>query len=155
MVYASGRLLRLLGVPAESLLGTPFESYVVPADRAALAKVLSGDGAQVEVRLARAGSEPVQALLSRATLADGQSMWLVTDLSEAKRHQASDERTRKFLGMLAHEFRNMLNTMHLSLEIVKRHELNAECRKAVETVERQMDRMLQVVEDLRRVNPKD
>jgi PAS domain S-box-containing protein len=155
MVYANGRLLRLLGVPAESLLGTPFESYVVPADRATLEKVLSGDGAQAEVRLVRAGTEPVQVLLSKATLADGQSMWLVTDLTGAKRHQASDERTRKFLGMLAHEFRNMLNTMHLSLEIVKRHELNAECRKAVETVERQMDRMLQVVEDLRRVNPKD
>ena len=67
------------------------------------------------------------------------------NLVEAKRHQASDERTRKFLGMLAHEFRNMLNTMQLSLEMLKRHPLNVDCRKAVETVERQMDRMLQIV----------
>lgn len=155
IVYANARLLRLLGVAAESLLGAPFESYVVPADRAALAKALAGDGAQAEVRLARAGSEPVQVLLSVARLADGQTMWLVTDLGEAKRHQASDERTRKFLGMLAHEFRNMLNAMHLSIAMLKRHELNAEGRKAVEALEGQMGRMLQIVDDLRRVNPKD
>jgi len=158
VVYANARLVRLLGVPAERLLGTPFDSYVMPADRPAFAGLTgarSGGATQAELRLVCARGDPLHVLLSVARLADGQTMWLVTDLVEAKRHQASDERTRKFLGMLAHEFRNMLNTMRMSLEIVKRHEIDADCRKAVDTVERQMDRMLQVVEDLRRVNPKD
>jgi PAS domain S-box-containing protein len=156
IVYANARLVRLLGVPAERLLGTPFESFVAPADRPALASLAAGqNGTQAEVRLQRAGQGTVQAALSVVALADGQSMWLVTDLTEAKRHQASDERTRKFLGMLAHEFRNMLNGMRLSLELLKRDERPAEHAKAIESIERQMQRMLQVVEDLRTINPKD
>ena len=158
IVYANARLVRLLGVPAERLLGGPFESYVVPADRPALAhlaRAKNGNGTQVEVRLQRAGGDTVQVLLSTAALADGQSMWLVTDLTEAKRHQASDERTRKFLGMLAHEFRNMLNGMHLSVELLKREKDPVECAKAIDSLERQMKRMLQIVEDLRTINPRD
>lgn len=158
IVYANARLVRMLGVPAERLLGMPFESYVAPADRQAVAALLASRnsaGSQLEARLLRSGDEPLQVLLSAATLADGQSMWLVTDLTEAKRHQAADERTRKFLGMLAHEFRNMLNGMRLSLELLKREALSAEGAKAVDSIERQMQRMLQVVEDLRSINPKD
>jgi signal transduction histidine kinase len=82
-------------------------------------------------------------------------MCLVTDLTEAKRHQSADERTRKFLGMLAHEFRNMLNGMNLSVEQLKREEDRAERARAIESLERQMHRMLRVVEDLRTINPKD
>jgi PAS domain S-box-containing protein len=164
IAYANARLVRLLGVPAERLLGTPLESYVLPADRPALARIMGaqsgrkngdGSGAQAELRLLCARGEPAQVLLSVAALADGQSMWLVTDLTEAKRHQASDERTRKFLGMLAHEFRNMLNGMRLSVELLRREERAAERAKAIESLERQMQRMLEVVEDLRSINPKD
>jgi PAS domain S-box-containing protein len=162
IVYANARLVRLLGVPAERLLGAPIESYVLPDDRAALAAMLAGQngrknasGAQAEVRVQRASGEPAQVLLSAAALADGQSLWLVTDLSEARRHQASDERTRKFLGMLAHEFRNMLNGMRLSAELLKREPDAAERAKALDSLERQMQRMLEVVEDLRTINPRD
>jgi PAS domain S-box-containing protein len=156
IVYANARLVRLLGVPAERLLGTAFESYIAEADRPAVASLAAGkNGTQAEVRLQRAGQGTVQALLSVARLADGQSLWLVTDLTEAKRHQASDERTRRFLGMLAHEFRNMLNGMRLSLELLKRDERPAERAKAIESIERQMQRMLQVVEDLRTINPRE
>ena len=153
--------MRLLGVPPERLLGARFESFLAPADRPALGRLQqhhgpgNGNGAHAEVRLQRAGGDAVPVLLSVAALADGQSMWLVTDLSEAKRHQAADERTRKFLAILAHEFRNMLNTMHLSVEVLSRHELDPECRKALDSVRRQMQRMLQVVDDLRSVNPPD
>ena len=165
IVYANARLIRLLGVPAERLLGMPFESFVAPADRPALGQLLeynarkncngNGSGVQAEVRVQRAGGESAPVLLSVAALADGQSMWLVTDLAEAKRHQASDERTRKFLGMLAHEFRNMLNAMRLSVEMLKREDRAAERDRAIESLERQMQRMLQVVDDLRTINPRD
>lgn len=158
IVYANARLVRLLGVPAERLLGQPFDAYVQPADRPAFAAMLAapnGHGGQAEVRLLRATGEPLQALLSAAALADGQSMWLATDLTEAKRHQAADERTRRFLAMLAHEFRNMLNAMRLSVELLKREERAAERTRAVESLERQMQRMLEVVEDLRTINPKE
>ena len=160
IVYANSRLVRMLGVPAEHLLGTAFESYVIAPDRAALAAALAprmenGNAGQVEVRLRRATGDWLQVLVSVATLADGQSLCLVTDLAESKRHAASDERTRKFLGMLAHEFRNMLNGMRLSVELLKREGEAAEHGKAIDSLERQMNRMLQVVEDLRTINPKD
>ncbi len=158
IVYANGRLVRMLGVPAQRLLGMPFEGYVAPADRAAVNGLLeqrNGKATQTEARLLRAAGEPARVLLSAAMLADGQSIWLVTDLTEAKRHQASDERTRKFLGMLAHEFRNMLNSMRMSVELLKREAGEAERRGAIDSLERQMQRMLNVVEDLRTINPRD
>lgn len=162
IVYANSRLVRMLGVPGEHLLGALFESYVIAPDRALLAAALAprgdngnGNGSQAEVRLRRASGEWLQVLVSVASLADGQSMCLVTDLTESKRHAAADERTRKFLGMLAHEFRNMLNGMRLSVELLKREERSEERTKAIDSLERQMHRMLQVVEDLRTINPKD
>ncbi|HEX5066476.1 MAG TPA: PAS domain-containing protein [Myxococcota bacterium] len=158
IVYANARLVRLLGVPPERLLGTPLEAYLPAADRPALARLLAarnGHTAQAEVRLHRTDGRALQVLVSVAALADGQTMCLLTDVSESRRHQASDERTRKFLAMLAHEFRNMLNGMRLSMELVKREPLGADGIRAVESLERQMHRMLQVVEDLRTINPKD
>lgn len=158
IVYANARLARMLGVAPERLLGMPFAGYVAADDRAALGELLGARRAReshAEVRLMRATGERLPVLVSAATLADGRHMCLVTDLAETKRHQASDERTRKFLGLLAHEFRNMLNGMHLSLELLKREKDPGERARAVASLERQMKRMLEVVEDLRSINPKD
>ena len=89
-------------------------------------------------------------------LADSQKMCLVSDLSLQKRHEAADERTRKFLGMMAHEFRNILGPIRNSVEVLKvREGLDDECRKLVDVVDRQSARLLALVEDLRSVNPKD
>jgi signal transduction histidine kinase len=145
----------MLGIPGDLLVGSDFASKAMATDRAALADLLAGKSAQAEVKLRRFDGEAIETLISAATLANGQRMYLVTDLTEQKRHKASDERMRKFLGMLAHELRNMLNAMRMSLELLKRQELNADCRKAVDAIERQSERMLQLVEDLRSINPKN
>ena len=78
-----------------------------------------------------------------------------TIITERKRHEASDERTRRFLGMLAHEFRNILGPINNAAQIVKAKNLDEEAAKAVEMIERQTGRLLALVEDLRRVNPKE
>ena len=89
-------------------------------------------------------------------IADGQKMCLVSDLSLQKRHEASDERTRKFLGTMAHEFRNILGPIRNAVELLRRREgLDEECRKMVDVVDRQSARLLALVEDLRSVNPKE
>ena len=113
------------------------------------------NGGQAEVKMRHVDGSPMPALVSVTPLADGRRMCLVTDLSERRRHQASDERNRQFLSMLAHEFRNMLSTTRNAIEVLKRHELNAECVKALGHIERQSQRMLELVDDLRRVNPKE
>ena len=71
------------------------------------------------------------------------------------RSSAEEERQRKFLATLAHEFRNILGPIANSVELLKRSELNEESRHAVDVIERQSARLLAVVEDLRKINPKD
>jgi signal transduction histidine kinase len=96
------------------------------------------------------------ALITVTAMADGQKMCLVSDLALQKRHEATDERTRKFLGMMAHEFRNILGPVRHSVDYLKRAEgLDAQCRKMVDVVDRQSARLLALVEDLRSVNPKE
>jgi PAS domain S-box-containing protein len=158
IVYANSRFARMLGVAAERLVGSVLETHALGTDRGALATVLSPvsrNGSQGEVRLRRADGESIHALVSVAPLADGRRMCLVTDLTDLKRHQASDERMRKFLAMLAHEFRDMLNGMYASIETLKGRGLDPDCVKALESIERQSDKMRQVVNDLRMINPLD
>src|SRR6185369_10586486 len=99
--------------------------------------------AQAEVRLRRADNEYVTTLMTVTAVADSQKMCLVSDLSLQKRHEAADERTRKFLGMMAHEFRNILGPIRNAVETLKlRQELDGECRKLVDVVDRQSTRLL-------------
>ena len=72
------------------------------------------------------------------------------------RRDNTDERTSRFLGTLAHEFRNILGPINNSVAYLKRSaSLDAESRKAVEVIERQAERLLAIIEDLRKINPKE
>ena len=108
------------------------------------------------MRLRRADNEYVTTLITVTAIADSQKMCLVSDLSLQKRHEAADERSRKFLGMMAHEFRNILGPIRNAVEILRqRKDLDAECRKVVDVVDRQSARLIALVDDLRRVNPRE
>jgi len=158
IAYANQRMASLVGMPRERLVGASLLKLAHNGDEAVLAKLLNacqGASTQAEVRL-RANSEYVTTLVTVTAIADGQKMCLVSDISLQKRHEATDERTRKFLGMMAHEFRNILGPIRSSVEFLKRREvLDEESRKMVEVVDRQSARLLALVEDLRRVNPKE
>jgi PAS domain S-box-containing protein len=159
IVYVNQRMAALLGVPRERLVGTWLLAFAHNGDEAILKSVLTarqGSSAQAEVRLRRADNEYVTTLVTVTALADSQKMCLVNDLSVQKRHEAADERTRKFLGTMAHEFRNILSPIRNSVDVLKRRDgLDEECRKMVEIVDRQSARLLALVEDLRRINPRE
>jgi PAS domain S-box-containing protein len=159
IAYANQRMAALLGTQRERLAGTSLLKLAHNGDGAKLSAVLNarqGASTQSEVRLRRANGEFVTTLVTVTAIADGQKMCLVSDLSLQKRHEATDERTRKFLAMMAHEFRNMLGPIRNSVDFLKRREeLDEECRKMVEVVDRQSARLLALVEDLRSVNPKE
>jgi hypothetical protein len=70
-----------------------------------------------------------------------------------RRHQQSDERTRRFLSMLAIELLAMLKAMHGSLELVKREKHNTDSRRALDSLERHLSTMQRLAEDLRSINP--
>ena len=159
IAYANQRMGTMLAMGKERLASMSLHKLVLTADHAALEPLLearNGGSAQAQVRLRRSDGELVAALITISAMADGQKMCLVSDLSLQKRHEATDERTRKFLAMMAHEFRNMLGPVRHSVDYLKRVDaLDPECRKMVDIVDRQTHRLLALVEDLRRVNPKD
>jgi PAS domain S-box-containing protein len=158
IAYANQRMGSMLAMGKERLGSMTLQKLVVSADHAALESLLQARNGspQARVRLRRSDGEVVLAMITMSAMADGQKMCLVSDLSLQKRHEATDERTRKFLGMMAHEFRNILGPVRHSVDYLKRAEsLDAECRKMVEIVDRQTDRLVRLVEDLRRVNPKE
>jgi PAS domain S-box-containing protein len=159
IAYANQRMASLVGMPRERLVGASLLKLAHNGDGATLASVLNasqGASTQAEVRLRRAGSDYVTTLVTVTAIADGQKMCLVSDISLQKRHEATDERTRKFLGMMAHEFRNILGPIRNAVELLQgREELDEECRKMVDVVDRQSARLLALVEDLRSINPKE
>lgn len=159
IAYANQRMAALLGTNRERLMGASLLKLARNIDEASLRSLLNahqGTSAQSEVRLRRADNEYVSTLVTVTAIADGQKMCLVSDISLQKRHEATDERTRKFLGMMAHEFRNILSPIRNAVEYLRRQDgLDPECKKMVDVVDRQSTRLLALVEDLRSINPKD
>jgi PAS domain S-box-containing protein len=159
IAYANQRMATLLAMHRERLIGLSLRKLAVNGDHTSVQSLLNaheGASAQAELRLRRSDGQVVTALISVTAMADGQKMCLVSDLGLQRRHEAADERTRKFLGMMAHEFRNILGPVRHSVDFLKRVEsLDPECRKMVEIVDRQTTRLQALVEDLRTINPKE
>lgn len=155
IVYTNERFQAMVATPHRHLVGSRLAELIVESDRPAFQAMLQAkDHAQAELRLRSANGERPVALATMTTL-DGHKLFLFADLTEQKRHEASDERTRKFLGMLAHEFRNILGPISNSVGALKKAGLDEDPRKAVEVIERQTARLVGLVEDLRRINPKE
>jgi PAS domain S-box-containing protein len=155
VVYANERFISMIGLPHGRLIGTVLSTLIADGDRPAFASMLAArESAQAELRL-RCGNGERPVVQASMTSLDGHKLFLFTDITEQKRHEASDERTRKFLGMLAHEFRNILAPIGNSVEVLKRKALDADAQKSVESIERQTSRLLALVEDLRRINPRE
>lgn len=77
-------------------------------------------------------------------------------LLERQRYRAADARTRMFLGTLAEEFHDILGPMRKAIDALKhKPPADADDRRAFEVLERQAVRLLGLVEDLSRINPKD
>lgn len=148
LTYANQRFASMLGVSRAQLVGKPLAELVVEADRDALDAALgTGRDTAAQCRLSlprRNGGGDLNALLTFAPLGHGQASLLVTDLTQGKP-----------LNVLAHEVRNMLGSIGNSVELLKRASLDADAQRGVEAIERQTARILELMEELRRVNPKE
>jgi hypothetical protein len=51
--------------------------------------------------------------------------------------------------------RNMLGTSRNAIEVLKRFSLEPDAQRALDSIERQTGKILELMEDLRRVNPKE
>jgi PAS domain S-box-containing protein len=155
VAYANERFISAIGMPHGHIVGQALAEMIAEGDRAAFRAMLgAGENAHGELRLRCAnGERPI--MLATMTALDGHKLFLFTDLTEQKRHEASDERTRRFLGMLAHEFRNILAPISSATQLLKVKAADPDSLKAAEVIERQTSRLLALVDDLRRVNPKE
>ena len=146
LTYGNQRLASMLGQSRAQLVGRPLSELVAEADRESLAAALAAgrDGAsqcRLAMRRANGGGE-LRALMTFAPLGHGQASCLVTDLTQG-RH----------VSVLAHEVRNMLGTIRTSVELLKRSSLDTDGLRGLESIERHSGRILELMEDLRRVNP--
>jgi PAS domain S-box-containing protein len=155
IVYTNERFQTMVSTPHGRLIGSKLAELIAESDRPAFQSMLQAkDHAQAELRLRSGNGERPVTLATMSTL-DGHKLFLFADLTEQKRHEASDERTRRFLGMLAHEFRNILGPISNSVELLKQAQLGADPQKSVDVIERQTARLVGLVEDLRRINPRE
>jgi nitrogen-specific signal transduction histidine kinase len=148
LTYANQRLASMLGRSRSQLVGKALAEIVAEADRDTLAAALAtgrDTASQCRLTMPRPnGNGELQALLTFAPLGHGQASCLVTDLAQGKN-----------LGVLAHEVRDMLGAIRNSIELLKRSSLDADTQRGVEAIERQTARVLELLEDLGRVNPKE
>jgi two-component system cell cycle sensor histidine kinase/response regulator CckA len=91
VLFANDQLGRILGLPAEQVIGHPVHDFVPPESRGALDALLSaGDRAKFELKLKRTDGVSLPVYLSAGRLqSDGIACiaLVVTDLSEQKRNE--------------------------------------------------------------------
>jgi len=148
LLYSNQRLAAMVGRPRAQIVGRPFTEVVAEADRDTLAAALSAgrdSAAQCQIALPRNhGHGALPAVFTFAPLGHGQASCLVTDVGQAA-----------MLRSLSHEVRNMLGTVRSSLEVVKRFTVEPDAQRALEGLERQSAKVLELLEEFRRANPKE
>jgi PAS domain S-box-containing protein len=156
ITYANARFCALIELPRRDLVGTPVPQLVLEADHAKLAAVRAArSGAQADLRLRCSAGRIVPVQVSQFEHR-GLRMLVFTDLPDRQRHLASEELSRKFLGLLAAEFHEMLGLIDDSVRALERAGHDAASRQAaLESISRSTRLMGALVEDLRRINPLD
>jgi len=159
ILYANARFAALVGVPLESLLGSPIHPFIV-ADSVGefdallaagcghqLGRLRAGDGGTLDVRLS----------LSTTPSPGGEHLNLVvtdlTDLLEAQGHRAraeQDNRTKdEFMAMLAHELRTPLAAISAGVAALEMQDARSDSANGPHAVvTRQVAHMSRLVSDL-------
>jgi PAS domain S-box-containing protein len=133
LVYTNQRFASMLGVTRSQLVGRPFADLVVAADRDSFAAAVTAGrdtASQCLIALPRAnGGGELQALVTFAPLGHGQASGLVTDLGD------------------------LLGPVRNAMELLKRKPAS-DGQSPPDAIERQTGRIRELMEDLRRLNPK-
>ena len=164
VLYANRSLADILETPLSSILGAPLSSFVIQADRAALAEqhLLAGTGSTIEIRLAGAEGRviPVRVASSHLTV-DAERLLCLTfaDLTQAHviqeelrvAHEKAVEGSRlksEFVANMSHEIRTPLNGVTGMTDLLLDTPLTLEQREYVDAVRESSDVLLTVINEI-------
>jgi PAS domain S-box-containing protein len=153
-------LCKLLGEPREALIGLPIARMAHAEDQADVERVIERLRVrEIEVyseerRFVRRGGGTIWVKLSMSLAresAEVRGVAVIEDVTE-RRHaeeelRESDRRKDEFLAVLAHELRNPLAPIRNSLHVLRMSE-NPAIEKVVNMMERQVQHMVRLVDDL-------
>jgi PAS domain S-box-containing protein len=159
ILWANRAEVELLGYTTEEYVGRPVTDF--HDDREALAEVLEksrlGESVRnVAVRLrAKDGSLRHALVSANRCLRDGKLQYVrffsrdVTQLLNVEQAlREADRRKDQFLATLAHELRNPLAPIRHGLEVLRLHGRGEIAHEAREVMERQVEHMTRIVDDL-------
>lgn len=150
------------GVPLDQVEGGKWQPLVHPEDADAyIGAFRDAVRAQVpfraETRTCRADGEWrwIASYAEPRFSAAGQFLGhagISTDVTERKRAEAAlreaDDRKNDFIAILSHELRNPLAPIRYALPLLQRERLGEQAARAVAVIERQLDHMARLVDDL-------
>ena len=142
----------LVRVPRTTLIGQRFSDLVDLADAATVKEMLSAPGdTRHEVQMHTSDGQTV-AVMASMTRFEEHRLILLQNVTQRKLHRAMDARTRRFLAMLAHEFKNILHPIQVSVDSIGLRTDDPANREALAVIRRQIARLSGLVEDLREIN---
>ena len=158
VLHCNRRFAGMLQRAHEAVIGAALPDFVPPTDRpgleAMLRRAVAGEDRR-EMRLQSADGTllPVLFTINPLPLRETPLLGLiVTDLTQQKQHEDlkdADRRKDEFLAMLAHELRNPLAPIRNALHLLKLPEVTgAVAAQAREMMERQVEHMVRLVDDL-------
>jgi PAS domain S-box-containing protein len=171
ILYCNRRFVHLVKRPLAELVGKPLGDLLAPESRQRFEALLTrglGEEVQDEFLLERADGASIPVFLGASALQEGPLglCLIVTDLTERRRYRElrksqqalrsseealrnADRRKDEFLAVLAHELRNPLAPITSAAQILKLDDVpERERRWAQGVIERQVDVMARLVEDL-------
>ncbi len=157
VLYCNRCFAEMVKSPHEKVIGAAVADFIPVSQRSTFSAMLRhgrSQSIQDEFQFQAADGTLSAVYVALTPLPDAVSIsMVVTDLTEQKKHQHLQEANRKkdeFLAMLAHELRNPLAPIRNALHIVQMRgqERRTPVRQAWEMIERQVESLVRLVDDL-------
>lgn len=159
VLYCNRCFADMVKRPHEKVIGAAVAEFFPTAQRASFEAILCQgrtrkSQGELQFQAADGSLLPVFVALAPLALTDAVTLCMVvTDLTEPKKQQDLQETNRRkdeFLAMLAHELRNPLAPIRNALHIVQVRGLERReaVRHAWQTIERQVENLVRLVDDL-------
>ncbi|MBA2320997.1 MAG: PAS domain-containing protein [Deltaproteobacteria bacterium] len=154
IVFVNERFAAMVGLPQDGFIGGHLGNFIDDSARGVWRDMLaSSEPVYGEMLLRKMAGGHVSVIVTVSQL-DEHCLFLFNDMTERKRHEAADNSSTRFLGILGQELADILQPLGRSLaKIQESTALEPELRALLDQVVRQADRMHKLVGDLRRINP--